>query len=449
MSRPARHHPRLTAFVLLASCSLMCFGIVAGAAAQTDWPMAGHDPEHTGTVGGPEAPYRVVWSEPVAGWPVSGAAVTDRAIIVMTREGIAALSPGDGTVQWEEARTLGPAGVPAVAGNLVLYAASNGPSGQLVARDVRDGTLVWQTVLGSAALGGPTVVDDIAYVGTLDGEVTALDVETGTVRWTFETVGAVRGAPAVADGILVAAAYEATSGNTTVYALDAEVGSEDGPDWQFAPGAVGPPSGVSIADRRAFVAVSDGNIRSLALGSGSEVWTAPSRDGFGPRQTPAVGDAFVLVDRAHVYALDPATGKERWVFQVADLAATAAGGFNTLLASAPAVSGSSVLIGSGDGTLSAIDVDSGHREWHRDLGDGAVGPIAASGDRVYAVTLGEEGRVVALEHDADGKLLAEVSPTVLFVGRALLNFGAAAAAVGAAILLLFRLVLRPRRTVAA
>jgi hypothetical protein len=60
------------------------------------------------------------------------------------------------------------------------------------------------------------------------------------------------------------------------------------------------------------------------------------------------------------------------------------------------------------------------------------------------VTLGEEGGVTAFEHDPEGRLLDEVSPTVLFVGRAILNFVAAAAAVGAVILLLFRFALRPR-----
>jgi hypothetical protein len=45
---------------------------------------------------------------------------------------------------------------------------------------------------------------------------------------------------------------------------------------------------------------------------------------------------------------------------------------------------------------------------------------------------------VALEHDPEGDLLAEPSPTTLFLGRALLNFAVAALVLGGAMILLVR-----------
>jgi outer membrane protein assembly factor BamB len=101
-------------------------------------------------------------------------------------------------------------------------------------------------------------------------------------------------------------------------------------------------------------------------------------------------------------------------------------------------------MGSASGELSAIDVETGRRVWRRDLGDGAAGPIAVTSDRLYAVTLGEGGSLVALESDTGGSLLDEVSPTVLFARDAVVNFAIAALAVGIAIWLLFRFALRSR-----
>jgi outer membrane protein assembly factor BamB len=130
-----------------------------------------------------------------------------------------------------------------------------------------------------------------------------------------------------------------------------------------------------------------------------------------------------------------------WKFRLADLTRVGEDRFNTLLSSSPAVSGTTVLLGSSDGTLSGIDIESGHRVWREDLGEGSVAPIAVANDLVYAATLGEGGAVFALEHDPDGTLVDEISETVLDPGEALLNFALAAAAVGGVLLLIARLAL--------
>lgn len=407
--------------------------------------MAGHDAAHSGSAAGPSPPYRIAWTHATGkDGPVAGVAVTDDVAVLVTRTQVLALDSTDGAVLWERGRSPGPAGVPAVAGDLVLHARDAGVSGQIVARDLASGDIVWQATLGSAAPGGPTVAEDRVFVGTVGGEVVALELATGEERWRFGTRGGVTGPPAVAEGVVVATAYHGSSGTSTVYALDASAGGDDGAIWKLSPGAVGPPSAPSIRGSQAYVGVSDLILRAVDLRGGTEVWTFRTRDGFGPRQVPAAGEALVVSDRTHVYRVDPATGEEAWTFLLADLSALGEGRSNTLLASSPVIASGTVLLGSADGTLSALDLDSGHRVWRRDLGDGVLGPVAVDGERLYAVTLGEDGGVVALEHDPDGRLLDEISPTVLFPGRALLNFAAAAAAVGAVILMLFRFILRPR-----
>lgn len=444
MRRPASRARPLLTFLALVATGWMMWPVTATAADLSDWPMAGHDPAHSGTVDGPAPPYEVSWSQEVGErGPITGAAVTEQAVVLLTRESVVALDPGTGEVLWEEGRTPGPAGVPAIAGNAVVFASSEGASGQILARDIRDGALEWQTVLGSAAPAGPTIAEDTVFVGTQEGEVVALELESGEVRWRFETAGAVSGAPAVDGDVVSAASFRSSNGKATFYGIDLGTGEVDPSGWQFSSvEVVGQPSAVASDEGVVYVGTTDQNIR--ALREGVEVWTARSRDLFGARQIPAAGDALILSDRSHLYRLDPETGEEIWTYLLADLSPTSTGGFNTLLASSPAISGSTAIIGSGDGTLSAIDIDSGLRVWHSDLGDGAVGSVAATGDRVYAVTLGKDGNITALEHDPDGRLLREVSPTVLFLGRALLNFAAAALALGALLLLVFRFALRPR-----
>jgi hypothetical protein len=68
--------------------------------------------------------------------------------------------------------------------------------------------------------------------------------------------------------------------------------------------------------------------------------------------------------------------------------------------------------------------------------------VAVGNDVVFATTLGEDGSVIGLEHDPDGALLDEASPTEVFPFRAVLNFVIAAAAVGAVAFGLSRLLLR-------
>ena len=443
--QPLRTCLRAFARALLLIFPILVLGDGATAQEQGDWPMAGRDAAHSGTAAGPEPPYTEVWEREVGGGgPATGVAVSEEVVVAVTREGVLGLDPGDGSVLWERGRAPGSTGVPAISGDLVLHARAEGVSGQVVARDVTTGDLVWQATLGAAPAGGPTISGKTAVVGTGGGEVVALDLETGKVMWRFATTGGVTGPPAIDGEVVVASAYQGSSAVSTVYGIDLSAGSEDRSLWQLSPGAAGPPSAPAIGDGRVYVGISDLNMRAVDLAEGNELWTASSRDGFGPRQVPAAGDALVLADRTHLYRVDAATGELLWTFRLADLLTAGEGRLNTLLASSPAITGGAVLLGSGDGTLSAIDLVSGHRLWRQDLGSGPVGPVAADGDRVYTVTLGEEGSVVALEHDPDGRLLDEVSPTVLFVGRALLNFAVAAAAVFAAVLLLFRFALRPR-----
>ena len=407
--------------------------------------MAGHDAARTGTGAGPAPPYEESWrAEAPAGGPMTGPVVAGDRVVVLGRTGIVALDASTGETVWEQARAEGVAGTPAVAGDVVVYVSGRDDDAQLLARSLEDGGRVWSASLGAPAFSAPAAADGLVAIGTHDGRLLGFDGATGEERWSFQAPGAFDAPPAIANGLVIGVARREITQRSTVYAIDAQAGPDDGPVWQYTPPVPGLVTGPAVGEAYAAIGTGEQLVRMLGIDQGNERWTAPTRSVFASRQLPAVPGDVVAADRAYVYRFDAHTGEVRWTFQLADLRALPGGRFNTLIASGVAVVGGTVLIGDGAGTLSAIDLQTGRRIWKDVLRGGALSAPAADGAHVYVSILGEDGAVVALEHDPDGRLLDEVSPTVLFPGRAVANFAAAAAAVGVVILLLFRVLLRDR-----
>ena len=73
-----------------------------------------------------------------------------------------------------------------------------------------------------------------------------------------------------------------------------------------------------------------------------------------------------------------------------------------------------------------------------------VGAFVPAGDRLLTSTISARGALVAFEHGA-GSLLDEPSPTVLDLPVALLNYAGSFVLLLALLLILFRVVIKPRR----
>ncbi|MDQ4005862.1 MAG: PQQ-binding-like beta-propeller repeat protein, partial [Actinomycetota bacterium] len=347
--------PSLRTAVVIAGCALTSLAsALEGNAQEAPWPMAGHDPAHTGTGAGPGPPYRVAWTvENPAGGAVAAPVVAADRVIVVGRSAVVALSTADGEVIWEEPRFEGPASDPAIAGDLVIHASGRGDRAALVARSLDDGRREWSANLGAAVLGGPTVSGELAVAGTTDGRLVALDAASGQERWSYEGEGAFDGAPAIGDGLVVAVDNRVGDERGAVVAIDAEVGTGDGPpEWQFSPPIPGRISAPAIGEGYVAMGTAEQLIRVLGLRNGDERTSARTRDAFAPRQIPATGDGLIVAGAAHVSRIDPETGDETWTFQLADLRPLQDGRYNTLIAASPVVIGDVVLIGDGAGGLS-------------------------------------------------------------------------------------------------
>jgi eukaryotic-like serine/threonine-protein kinase len=407
-------------------------------APEGSWPMAGGDARHSGTAEGPAPPYRTAWTARLEGeGRLEGPVVSGQAVVVVGSGSVMALDAASGRVRWEAERQEGPAGSPAVAGDLLIHTTGRDAGTALVARRIDDGREEWRVFAGGAIPGGLAVDGPRAYAATRAGRVLAVDAATGEEEWRFRAAGVVGTTPAVLDELVLISAQNRSTGTSTLHAVDSGTGQEE---WRFSPPATQPSAATSPAagEGLAFAGLSDGRVHAFDVRTGTERWSGrplPLVTAFGPfvpSGVPAAsgsdGTGLYLPGVARLVRLEPATGRERWSYQLPDL----------IEASSPSLSGSYALLGDASGLAAAIDVRSGLLVWKRRLGPGPVGPFAVTPDRLFVSAGREDGVVVALEHDPEGALLSEESPTVLDPIRAGLNFVAAALALGVLLVLLFR-----------
>jgi eukaryotic-like serine/threonine-protein kinase len=408
-------------------------GSVQGETEGHPWPMVGGDAAHSGSTEGPAPPYREAWSVSDLS-PLAGPVVAGDTVILVDADRVVAVERETGAPVWETDRAAGPAGPAALAGNLVIFAEGRGGDAAISAARLQDGEAVWSVPMRAPAFGGPAVDNGRVYVGTSDGRVFALAADEGTRVWEYRATGRVDTSPAVADGLVYVAAEDFTSGAATVYALDADAGRER---WRFSPSGPGlGVSSVSVAEETAFVGLGDFMVHAFDAATGAQRWSTRARAPFSSRLAPSAASEVILGDRAgHLYGLEPGSGERAWIFRVP----------GDLVDASPVVAGGAAVVGDGGGQASAIDLRSGLLVWKRILGAGPVGAIASDGERLYLAVQGGRGRLVALEHDPGAELLAEPSPTTLFVWRALLNFGVAALALGGGLFLLFSRLGRERK----
>jgi len=95
-----------------------------------------------------------------------------------------AVTAAGGEVKWKTKYTWVNA-TPTVRGDRV-YGSTSIPA-YFFALDRTTGTELYKTEVKFPAFASPTIVGDLAYVGTFGGKLFAIDVTTGAIRWEFQT----------------------------------------------------------------------------------------------------------------------------------------------------------------------------------------------------------------------------------------------------------------------
>jgi outer membrane protein assembly factor BamB len=160
------------------------------------------------------------------------------------------------------------------------------------------------------------------------------------------------------------------------------------PGWTYqTAGAIWSPPAVD--DGTVYFGSNDSAIYALRTGGGTLVWRTKTRGWVMGGPTVSGPSLYVLSDDGLLYKLDRRTGTIDWTFD------THGGGVKRAmpnppddlaydyLSSAPAVAGGVVYVGSADKRLYAVDAASGHERWHFETGDIVRSTPAVDHGRVF------------------------------------------------------------------
>ncbi|HEX2425304.1 MAG TPA: PQQ-binding-like beta-propeller repeat protein [Actinomycetota bacterium] len=376
-----------------------------------------------------------------AGQHFSAPVVDGTTMFVTGPDALYAFDTSTGTQLWRDARDAPPVPV-AVASvgkiRAVVYTTGrDADTSKVIAVDAATGKEVWAApvTLQDVSRTGLTIDGGRAFVGDESGHVYAVDLADGAIAWTGKTPGKLAGPVAVGGGVVVAvAAATDTSTSTTIVGFDESTGDES---WSVVPDAAASfASLATIVDGNAVVAFPEGTVQGLSLEDGTASWSTRIPALVSPFVASAAADGSVLVADSNggVHRVTP-VGDDGWLYE-----------FNVaILRASPVVVGHVVVLGLEDGSLGAVDRDSGHLVFHTAASSAPIDGLAVTPDTLVVVRSGA-GRptITGYTTDPDGRLLDEQSPTVPVPGDLALGF-VLALAVGAVIVVPARMLGARRR----
>jgi eukaryotic-like serine/threonine-protein kinase len=340
-------------------------------------------PDRSGTMPGPgpAGDPAIAWDVPVTGGMPSSIMplVAQGRVIVADTSGIlTALDEATGTKVWSVDLGSATRSSPALVNDRVIAASD---AGNLVAVSTADGSLIWRTELGTGAISASLLVaDEALYVGSENGYLYKVDPSTGNTIWSVSVGGPITRGPAFSDGVLYVGAtggrFSAIDAGTHQLRWSVELG----------PGEVGTPEvggGRVYVSRGLQASAPPHDLVALDIRDGSFLWSFASPTG---QQVYMAGLAdglvFAVSEDDNVYALDAATGVQRWIAQTGGIVGTPVG-----------LVGDMLYVGSADQTVRALDTASGEQQWRVDVSGTPTIPAVIDGRVIVGTSL---GRVVAI-----------------------------------------------------
>jgi outer membrane protein assembly factor BamB len=258
----------------------------------------------------------------------------------------------------------------------------------------------WKFATGDRIVSSPVIHDKTIYFGGDDGNIYAVDADTGRQIWKRATKGPVSSSPAVVDGIVYATSYDGK-----LHALNAQTGALK---WKFSTGGerrfeakgidgmepktqtIAEPfdvflSSPVVADGAVYFGSGDGNVYAVDVATGEQRWNFKTGDVVHSSPAFAEGVLFFGSWDSYFYAVDAKTGTEKWRFH---------GGEDPLLhnqvgfQSSPAVVNGTVYTGCRDSNLYALDAATGKEKWRffNDLSWVITSPAVADGKVFFATS---------------------------------------------------------------
>ncbi|WP_343218064.1 PQQ-binding-like beta-propeller repeat protein (plasmid) [Haloplanus ruber] len=354
---------------------------------EAQWPAQYYDAANTcynPSARDPTEGVQVAWRYTLCGPSDDGTIVTPETSYLQNQ--VIDTQTGESAGEWESDST------PSISDGAAYYPVNDSDmdNPQLRARDSTTGETLWTADLPrGVSLPSPTIEGETVYIAADD--LYAMNRETGEERWRFETPSETEltGIPAVREGT----AY-IFGEDYTLYAVDTETGDEQ---WQGTPVQSKGSSPIpSVANGLVYIAPSEdkmGEVRALNPTDGSIAWRHEIDSWvFSPL---AVTEQSVFAvcggDRGLVTAIDAETGERQWQQSFEDvprLVTVAVGSENVYAGS---------MWASDDAPVYALDQATGEQRWQfntrpRDFGDYRqmiVNGIAAVDEYVFVTTSGE------------------------------------------------------------
>jgi outer membrane protein assembly factor BamB len=321
----------------------------------------------------------------------SPAVAQGRVYTIDTTATVRAFDANSGAPVWQSRFGVERGNEPALFGGGVAYGqgriyATNG-IGFVAAFDASTGDLVWQVRPGGPLRGAPTVAADALYVVSQDNQIYSLRPEDGTTNWSQAAALEIAGvfgaaAPAFAQGTVVAGF---SSGELNAYRY------ENGRVvWQDTLARTGIRMSVSalsdidadpVIDSGQVIAIGQGGrMVALELITGQRMWEL----NLAGIATPWVaGDwVFVVTDDAKLMAIARATGKIRWMTQLAQFRNEKA---RTGLIShvGPILAGGRLIVANNQGAMIFADPITGAVQGQMNVGAGVSLPPAVANSTLY------------------------------------------------------------------
>jgi outer membrane protein assembly factor BamB len=358
---------------------------VSASAVFADWPTYHGRPDLRGVAEAeiPEAP-EMLWRYN-AGAEILHTPVSDGERIFFTaRGGLLFAVDLNGSLLWKKSFTrMNDAGQPmavrfdgppACGGGRVIAGTTRGT---VFALEAATGEEAWRYETGGILIGSPNFIpgrmsvagDDaraqrkekpegVVVLDQASGTVYALELRTGTLKWKTAGVERCDGSPGVGGGRIVfgscAAALHLYSAADGAHLQDLETGSEIA-------------GGTSVDGNLAFAGTRDGRLICADLEAGEILWSS-RQSASQTFSTPAVTDhqGVYSADNGFVYAVDRSSGDLLWSFETGGLPGS------------PVVSKDKVIV-TADGILHLLDLKNGRKIWAKEISDEITSPAVIRG----------------------------------------------------------------------
>lgn len=251
----------------------------------------------------------------------------------------------------------------------------NNAKGFTFAVDAHSGRVVWKRKTGTVFDSTPAISKQRLVIGGVDGNITALDRSDGSTLWKLRMDGPVESSPVVVNDEhdVVAASLDGR-----VLSINLQRGSIN---WAYRTGGDIKGSPVVVQDT-VYTANYAGEVIALGLTDGRLKWRKAYR--LDPIRTERIYSSTPVADGrlvfgtvgGYVYALDAATGTERWKDKV-----------GSYVYSTPAVARGKVFVGDFSGRLHAYSLSSGQERWTASMPGAISGSPVVIGDLVYVSTI--------------------------------------------------------------